>query len=171
MKRIGTSLDLWLKNVDDPVDGKNLIEFRFRRVPFGVVSSPLLLAAVIKHHLQSVPSNVARELERNLYVDNAIIEAEIPEEAKSKYKEVKEIFKTAQMNMREFLSNSIEFNKSIPESDQATVPSQRGNDPKSRTVSYINRNSCNAIHQQAVGFARYSGIFVDRLYVCAEVDS
>ncbi|VDN29658.1 unnamed protein product [Gongylonema pulchrum] len=109
---------LWLKNVDDLTEGKNLIIFPFRRVPIGVVSSTFLLAAGIKHHLQSMPSNVAKELERNLYVDNAILEAENPQEANSKCKELKEIFKKAQMNMREFLSNPIQFNKSIPESDR-----------------------------------------------------
>ncbi|XP_037276791.1 uncharacterized protein LOC119169883 [Rhipicephalus microplus] len=48
--------------------------WRMTRVPFGVTSSPFLLAATIRHHLGMVDSSsgTARILAESLYVDNPI---------------------------------------------------------------------------------------------------
>ncbi|VDM46100.1 unnamed protein product [Toxocara canis] len=57
---------LWLRNPDDPnieVD-RNLQTYRFFRVPFGVVSSPFLLAAVLKTHMKGCTEEKA--IDKNL---------------------------------------------------------------------------------------------------------
>lgn len=103
------------------MEQSNLIVCRFQRVAFGVIPSPFLLATIIKHHLGSAQSPIAEKVERNLDVDNAIIEAETVEEAK------KDLwaFSSAKMNMCEFFSNSNKFNKFIPESDKQSAKAAR----------------------------------------------
>ena len=64
---------LW---VQDPFDNDvKLVTMRFTRVLFGVSSSPFLLNATIKHHLDSYRSskpNVVESLSRSMYVDEII---------------------------------------------------------------------------------------------------
>ena len=60
---------LWLKSVNDQSSSQQIQEYRFTRVPFGVISSPFLLAATINHHLKTQESLVAEVIRRDLYVD------------------------------------------------------------------------------------------------------
>ena len=109
---------LWVKDITAPLSASNLQIYRFRRVAFGVVSSPFLLAATVNHHLSTFNSPLADEIKNNIYVDNVLMSCENVTEALEKYKESKEIFASAGMNLREFLSNSIDFMTRIDKKDQ-----------------------------------------------------
>ena len=50
---------LWLKNINVNDPNNNLQVYRFCRVPFGVVSSPFLLAATITYHLKHIGNPTA----------------------------------------------------------------------------------------------------------------
>ena len=64
---------IWLKGCEKPVIcEENIQEFRFSRVPFGVISSPFLLRATIASHLDSFKSEVAQRIKRDIYVYNLI---------------------------------------------------------------------------------------------------
>ena len=115
---------LWLKNVCEPVCEDNLEVYRFCRVPFGVISSPFLLAAMLDHHLEKVGTEVASDIRLNTHVDIVIGGATTTEEANSYYKEGKELFRQATMNLREWSSNSMEFPQSIPEDARASESQQ-----------------------------------------------
>uniref|UniRef100_A0A1I7X800 Integrase catalytic domain-containing protein n=1 Tax=Heterorhabditis bacteriophora TaxID=37862 RepID=A0A1I7X800_HETBA len=68
---------LWLKDVTQPPTPNNIITYRFTRVPFGIISSPFLLGATIRYHLEQSETTIAHNLWRNLYVDNVFMAAKM----------------------------------------------------------------------------------------------
>ena len=109
---------LWLKNSGETrVESDNIQEYRFCRVPFGLISSPFLLGATIESHLESYDSELALKLKNDIYVDNLITGADSIESAIQVYRESKSIFREASMNLREWISNNSEVNKVIDSVD------------------------------------------------------
>ncbi|CAJ0593560.1 unnamed protein product [Cylicocyclus nassatus] len=43
---------LWVKDPKGPITPENIVTYRFRRVPFGLIASPFLLAGTIQYHLR-----------------------------------------------------------------------------------------------------------------------
>ncbi|MCG7879158.1 MAG: reverse transcriptase domain-containing protein [Candidatus Thiodiazotropha endolucinida] len=111
---------LWLKDLEHPsVNQENIQEYRFCRVPFGVISSPFLLGATINYHLDSYDSDIAKKIKKDIYMDNLITGVNSVSEAITLYKNSKQIFSEANMNLREWASNAEEVNISIPVKDRA----------------------------------------------------
>ena len=109
---------LWFKNLNRlEVVEENLDTYRFCRVPFGIVCSPFLLGGTVKYHLKKIGTPVALQISENIYVDNVLLGAGNVEEAYGIYLESKSIFGKASMNLREWISNSPEFLKMLPESE------------------------------------------------------
>ncbi len=80
---------------------------RFTRVPFGNKSSPFLLNATIKSHLQSLPpSRVVDELTENLYVDDWLSGADDDQEACAMLEEASQCMAQAGMSLAKWGSNS-----------------------------------------------------------------
>lgn len=104
---------LWLKDIHKPPTDDNIIEYRFTRVVFGIVCSPFLLAATIRHHLRQNGSELAKELMDTIYSDNVLILAKDELEAVGKAQRAREIFRDAGLNLREFKSNSALVNKAL----------------------------------------------------------
>ena len=80
---------LWLKDPSKPTLEKNVQVLRFTRVPFGMISSPFLLAATIKYHLIKAATPIAHQIADNMYVDNMITGVETSRQADELYKEAK----------------------------------------------------------------------------------
>ncbi|KAH7712564.1 Pao retrotransposon peptidase family protein [Aphelenchoides avenae] len=111
----------WFKDpFAEPTDD-NLVEYRFNRVPFGLKSSPYLLAGVIKMHLEDEGTPLALEMLQNCYVDNVLLMADTVDEALEKYRDSKAIFAKIQMTLREYASNSSAFNNAIEQGDRADL--------------------------------------------------
>ena len=111
---------LWLKDITDQNIKGNVQIYRFCRVPFGVVSSPFLLAGTIQHHLQNESNSIAEKIKDSLYVDNVITGTQDVSQALQFYSESKRVFTKASMNLREWTSNSEDFMCNIPQKDRAT---------------------------------------------------
>ena len=92
-----------------PQTENNLQILQFTRVPFGVISSPFLLGATILYHLKKKETEVAKKIERDIYMDNVITGENSTNKAVAFYHEAKLIFQNASMNLREWISNSEDF--------------------------------------------------------------
>lgn len=109
---------LWLKNKNTMSIENNIQEYRFCRVPFGIISSPFLLAATLEYHLRMFDSLTAQRIKENIYVDNVITGSDSVDNAIIFYNEAKHIFERAGMNLRDWASNSKEVINKIPEGDK-----------------------------------------------------
>ena len=102
---------------------------RFARVVFGVSSSPFLLNATIKYHLEqcldSYPDLVPNMIE-STYVDDIVTGASSEDEAFRLYSEAKDLFRCGGFNLRKFLTNSQQLQR-------------RSNDAESTHISKATR--------------------------------
>ncbi|PFX32652.1 hypothetical protein AWC38_SpisGene2517, partial [Stylophora pistillata] len=112
---------LRLKDPSMPTVENNVQILRFTRVPFGMISSPFLLAATIKNHLTKAGTPIAHQIADNMYVDNMITDVETSTQADELYEEAKTLFQSASMNLGEWASNSSEFLQNIPECDRTSA--------------------------------------------------
>ena len=92
---------LWLKNRQILNLENNIQEYRFCKVPFGIISSPFLLAATLENRLKTFDSLTAETIRENIYVDNVITGSESVNNALAFYTEAKHIFQNAGMNLRD----------------------------------------------------------------------
>ena len=92
----------------------NFATYRFCRVPFGLICSPFLLEATIRHHLTSLGNPTAALLRDNIYVDNLVLGAESESAALAIFQEARSAFSSASMNLREWMSNSSTFVSTLP---------------------------------------------------------
>ncbi|MCP3668457.1 MAG: DUF1759 domain-containing protein [Gammaproteobacteria bacterium] len=108
---------MYFRDPEKPPTDDNFIIYRFTRVPFGLICSPFLLEGSIAEHLKKNGSNLALQVQQNIYVDNVLIGAENSEEAIQKRIWCKELFEDIQMNLRAWTSNDETFNGQLPEED------------------------------------------------------
>ena len=115
---------IWMKNYEEArVDDDNIQEYRFCRVPFGIISSPFLLGAAIESHLETYDNKLASKLKDDIYVDNVITGTNNIESAVQSYHGAKSIFREASMNLREWISNDSFVNQFIANEDRASCDS------------------------------------------------
>ncbi|GFW90605.1 uncharacterized protein TNCV_566431 [Trichonephila clavipes] len=99
---------LWID--DEPCVHKRpkLQVYRFNRVNFGVSSSPFLLAATIRHHIEKYKHefpHTVELLDRNFYVDDLISGGNEFEEALQTSRRAKNIMEAAGMDLRKWITN------------------------------------------------------------------
>ena len=112
---------IWLRNREKLCLQNNIQEYRFCRVPFGIISSPCLLAATLEYHLKLFNTLVAENIRKNIYVDNVITGSSTVENAISFYNEAKQIFQKAGMNLRDWASNSKTVLSRISDQDNSNT--------------------------------------------------
>ena len=98
---------LWVKVIKR--EPPEFAVYRFKRVVFGVSSSPFLLNATIRFNLEKyLKTNEVqvRRLLRSTYVDDVIAGGETEDEAFELYLQSKQIFREGGFNLRKFLTNS-----------------------------------------------------------------
>ena len=97
---------LWINDIRK--EQAEPLELRFARVVFGVSSSPFLLNATIRHHLEHVDAEpaIVEKLMRAFYVDDVVTGANDEDEAYSLYRISKNVLRKGGFNLRKFCSNS-----------------------------------------------------------------
>ena len=108
----------WLKDRDKLEAVNNIKMYRFSGAPFGIISSPFLLAATINHHLKNCNNDVSETIRKNIYVDKVITRTQPCQEAVHLYNVSKQVFKGAAINLRDWMTNSQVLNE-MPTHDRA----------------------------------------------------
>ena len=67
--------------------------------------------------MKHIGTSVASQISNNIYIDNVLLGADCVQDAYEMYLASKDIFKRASMNLREWISNSLEFLNLLPESE------------------------------------------------------
>ncbi|UYV81896.1 hypothetical protein LAZ67_21000068 [Cordylochernes scorpioides] len=89
----------------DEQDPSKIRTLRHTRVVFGLTSSPFILAAVLKYHLESIVDyreTVADVLKRSFYVDNLVFSVDEPDELECIKEVANDIMDEAKMTLREW---------------------------------------------------------------------
>lgn len=98
----------------------DLMILRFARVVFGVSSSPFLLNATIKYHVEKFSSmypDLVKELLQSIYVDDVVFGADDEDRAYELYSTSKSILKSVSFNLRKFATNSPTLQQRINEAE------------------------------------------------------
>ena len=85
-----------------------IVTLRFARVMFGVSSSPFLLNATIKHHLESFASahpKLVSDIMQSIHVDDIVFGASDADDAWELYYNSKEMLRSGSFNLRKFATN------------------------------------------------------------------
>lgn len=91
----------WLKDIESD----DLEVYRFASVLFGSASSPAILNAVIRVHLEEINDDISRKLKQNIYVDNVAISLPDVVSALTLYSSANSYFNSAGFQLRQWTSN------------------------------------------------------------------
>ena len=121
-----------------------IVELRFTRVVFGVSSSPFLLNATIRYHLEnaSAEATLIDKLLKSFYVDDLITGACNEEEAYQLYQSAKEVLKSGGFNLRKFVSNCAELQSKIDEIEAIGQQQETSNRIAEADGTYTESNLC-----------------------------
>ena len=114
---------LWYR--DPFADQLDIVEMRFTRVVFGVSSSPFLLNATIRHHLEQYDAtqpDLVKKLRDSIYVDDLVSGANSEEEACQLFMKSKNILKEGGFNLRKFYSNSACLQARVDSDANSEIP-------------------------------------------------
>eukprot|EP00117_Sycon_ciliatum_P013241 scpid32585/ scgid13978/ len=110
---------------DDPFSTNRQIKvFRFARVMFGLTSSPFLLNATLKHHLdkyQVDDPDFVSVVSDSMYVDDLAAGADDEESAITLYSKLKERMGDGGFNIRKFASSSISVQQHIDTAEKSAL--------------------------------------------------
>ena len=119
---------LWIDDISK--EPPETIIMRFTRIVFGVSSSPFLLNATIRHHLEKYrdryPEFVDRFL-RSIYVDDVSFGADSEESAFQVYQKSKSVLAEGGLNLRKFITNSRQLQERIEQCELAITPVEKPN--------------------------------------------
>ena len=105
---------LWIDDISKAAP--EVLTLRFKRVMFGVSSSPFLLNATIRHHIEQykdIDPQFVEKFIQSIYVDDVTYGSGDVEEAYQLYLSSKNRLAEGGFNLRKFLTNSPKLRKRI----------------------------------------------------------
>uniref|UniRef100_A0A0R3QIH7 Reverse transcriptase domain-containing protein n=1 Tax=Brugia timori TaxID=42155 RepID=A0A0R3QIH7_9BILA len=97
---------LWVKDPTKQLTRDNLIVYRFTCVPFGIVTSPFILAATLLYHFQKTDPSFYEKYSQHFYVDNLVTSVDSADEAIALYERANRIFAEVSMQLAQWGSNN-----------------------------------------------------------------
>ena len=97
---------LWFEDPFNP--SSELVIYRFLRLVFGLTSSPFILNATIRHHLQKFSSSDSEFVQRfleDLYVDDCTLGCRSVEEGKEFYEKSMTVLENGGFHLRKWVTN------------------------------------------------------------------
>ena len=94
---------VWLSQPNNPES--EFIIYRFKVVLFGSVSSPFMLSATLYQLLLKDDSDIAKDIQQNIYVDNIITGFSNVDATTQFYHKARQIMSGARFNLRSWASN------------------------------------------------------------------
>ena len=107
---------LWFRDINDL--SKGLVHYRFCRLPFGLISSPAVLNAVLKHHFESH----GKSYHESFYVDDFISGFDSIEKGHEILNDLKSTASIAGFTIHKVISNASELRDNQTESSVLGVP-------------------------------------------------
>ena len=123
---------LWYDDVTKPEP--KIRTLKFTRVVFGLSSSPFLLNATVRHHLNKYTSthpDLVKRISESMYVDDIVSGADTMDDAVKMFRESKALLKEGGFNLRKFNTNSAELRELILKEENCVHPS-----PTSKSHTY-----------------------------------
>ncbi|XP_028412045.1 uncharacterized protein LOC114534774 [Dendronephthya gigantea] len=143
---------LWFEDINQ--DSPTVKEYEFRRLPFGLTSSPSILSSIIAHHLSKYkeiePEIVALLLE-SLNVDDFAGGAYDDDEALDIYRKSQDLMSKVGFKLRKWHSNS-EYIRNCISAQENAIEGSKDELPKSK----LKHSSCNTKNDTEESFVEDS---------------
>lgn len=107
-----------LRVMEPETPGSPLLSYEWKRIPFGLSSSPFLLRLTLHKHLDGMEklySTTVKQLNEQIYVNGYLGGANSIVTAKRSIKESKSIFQEAKFNKRSWVTNDQKVHKFLSE--------------------------------------------------------
>ena len=122
---------LWFYNTDKEIP--DIKQYQFRRLVFGLTSSPAILASTIKHHLDKFVEkepDVTSLLDSSLYVDDLAGGVSNDKETENLHDKAQAIMKEGGFTLRKWNSNSQSFRERIEKDEESKIRQTETKSPK-----------------------------------------
>ena len=149
---------LWIDDISKV--NPDVIILRFARVVFGVSSSPFLLNATIKHHVEKFSSShpeLVKQLLQSIYVDDVVFGDDDEDSAYELYNNSKSILKSASFNLHKFTTNSPILQARIDKAEGVAIRTESHNSQAMDLDETYAMYTLGAIQQQ-LGEQRILGV-------------
>ena len=121
----------WFDNIDKDIP--DIKQYQFRRLVFGLTSSPAILASTIKHHLDKFVEkepDVTSLLDSRLYVDDLAGGVSNDKETENLHDKAQAIMKEGGFTLRKWNSNSQSFRERIEKDKESKIRQTETKGPK-----------------------------------------
>lgn len=148
---------LWIDDIDKAKP--EVVVLRFARVVFGVSSSPFLLNATIKHHIdqyEQCDPNFTRKFLESIYVDDLTSGDSDVDRTFELYVKSKLRLKEAGFNLRKFVTNSEELRERIDKNERSASRSEevQPNENVSHQVAEITVADVHKVEEEDMTYSR-----------------
>ena len=118
---------LWMRDISN--SNSEVVVYRFCRVVFGLNSSPFLLNATLRHHIESYSDSdpeFVRKMLDSFYVDDLVTGGRTLRDVNELYEKANSRMKSGGFTLRKWLTNDVELRKRLAGSDDEVSTKSSG---------------------------------------------